>query len=206
MILSGFTMFNRVRRWLRRRPASTVYCRQGEANEFGDHVFLDGNTHIGHNNYFGNYVTVSKSTLGNYCSVGDRAVIGPGEHDVSSISTSAVFQEGDVYEAWTKEPCTIGSDVWIGTQAVVLRGVHVGHGAVIAANAVVTKNVPPYAIVGGVPARLIRFRFSEERIKQLLASQWFDKNLVDAKEDVRILSLEMNSSGKTGNANKQNAD
>lgn len=185
----NLTLLEKVRRRLRGQPASTVYCRQGEANEFGDHAYLDANTQIGHHNYFGNSVTVSKSTLGNYCSVGDRSVIGPGEHDVSSISTSAVFQNGSIYDAWTKEPCTIGSDVWIGTQAVVLRGVHVGHGAVIAANAVVTKNVLPYAIVGGVPARLIRFRFSEERIEQLLASQWFDKDLVEAKEAMRTLSL-----------------
>ena len=184
----SLTLFNKVLRRLRGQPASMVHCRQGEANEFGDFAFLDANTQIGHHNYFGNYVTISKSTLGNYCSVGDRAVIGPGEHDVSCISTSAVFQEGSVYDAWTKEPCTVGSDVWIGTQAVVLRGVHVGHGAVIAANAVVTKHVPPYAIVGGVPARLIRFRFSEERIEQLLASQWFDKTLVEAKEEMRKLN------------------
>ena len=194
MIPFGFTILNRMLRHLRGQPAGGVHCRQGEANEFGDHAFLDGNTQIGHHNYFGNYVTVSKSTIGNYCSVGDRAVIGPGEHDVSHVSTSAVFQDGSIYEAWTKEPCTIGSDVWIGTQAVVLRGVHVGHGAVIAANAVVTKDVPPYAIVGGVPARLIRFRFSEERIEQLLASRWFDKNLAEAKEAVRVLSFR-----KTGN-------
>ena len=183
------TIFAKILRRIRGVPVSTVYCRQGAENEFGDRAFLDANTTVGHHNYFGNFVTVSKSTVGNYCSVGDRAVIGPGEHDLSSVSTSAVFQSGSVYEAWTKKPCTIGSDVWIGTQAVVLRGVNVGHGAVIAANAVVTKDVPPYAVVGGVPAHLLRFRFPEERIEELLASAWFENDLPAAREAVAKLSI-----------------
>jgi acetyltransferase-like isoleucine patch superfamily enzyme len=72
------------------------------------------------------------------------------------------------------DPCAyIGHDVWIGDQAMIKRGVTIGHGAIVAARAVVTKDVPPYAIVGGVPARVIRYRFSEDLIERLLASQWW---------------------------------
>lgn len=67
----------------------------------------------------------------------------------------------------------IGHDVWIGDQAMIKRGVKVGHGTIIGARAVVTKDVPPYAIVGGVPAKVIRYRFTEEIIERLLASQWW---------------------------------
>lgn len=67
----------------------------------------------------------------------------------------------------------IGHDVWIGDQAMIKRGVTIGHGAIIGARAVVTKDVPPYAIMGGVPARIIRYRFDEKTIERLLASQWW---------------------------------
>ena len=68
----------------------------------------------------------------------------------------------------------IGNDVWIGYEAVVMAGVHIGDGAVVAARAVVTRDVPPYAIVGGVPARIIRMRFDERTIARLLETAWWD--------------------------------
>lgn len=71
----------------------------------------------------------------------------------------------------------IGSDAWIGAQCVILSGVNVGDGAVVAANSVVTKDVPPYAIVGGSPAKLIRYRFSEDIVDRLLKAQWWDRPL-----------------------------
>ena len=74
-----------------------------------------------------------------------------------------------------KKQLLIGSDVWIGANAVILRGVTVGNGAVIAAGAVVNKDVPSYAIVGGVPAKIIKFRFNDEIIKKLKESKWYDE-------------------------------
>ena len=77
--------------------------------------------------------------------------------------------------AWdNKGDIVIGNDVWIGYEAVVMAGVHIGNGAIIAAHAVVTKNVPPYTIVGGVPARPIRKRFDEEVIRMLETLKWWD--------------------------------
>ena len=77
--------------------------------------------------------------------------------------------------AWdNKGDIVIGNDVWIGYEAVIMTGVHIGNGAIIAARAVVTKDVPPYTIVGGVPARPIRKRFDEEVIRKLETLQWWD--------------------------------
>ena len=81
----------------------------------------------------------------------------------------------NVADAWdNKGDITLGNDVWIGYEAVILAGVTIGDGAIIGARAVVTRDVPPYAIVGGVPARLIRRRFDEATIESLLALQWWD--------------------------------
>lgn len=76
-----------------------------------------------------------------------------------------------------KQRTSIGHDVWIGARAVVMDGVRIGDGAVIAAGSVITKDVPPYAIVGGVPAKIIRHRFGEELIQQLLIAPWWDDDL-----------------------------
>ena len=77
--------------------------------------------------------------------------------------------------AWdNKGDIVIGNDVWIGYEAVIMAGVHIGNGAIIAARAVVTKDVPPYTIVGGVPARPIRKRFDEEVIRKLETLKWWD--------------------------------
>ena len=86
---------------------------------------------------------------------------------------------GNQTEATSKGDIIVDDDVWIGQRALIMSGVHIGQGAIIASGAVVTKDVPPYAIVGGVPARIIRFRFSEKIIKELL------------KIDYSMLSYEM---------------
>ena len=143
----------------------------------GSHTFL------GRNNF------VTKTTIGRYCSIGNNVSIGQGEHDLDRVSTSALFYT-NAYEQLTSKPCSIGHDVWIGVDALVLRGVHVGTGSVVAANAVVNKDVPPYAIVGGVPARVIRYRFSAEKIKQLLDSKWWERDLSEAKLVIKILESE----------------
>ena len=91
----------------------------------------------------------------------------------------------------TAGDCVIESDVWIGVDAVILRGVKVGVGAVIAANAVVTKDVQPYAIVAGVPARLIRYRFPENYQKHILASKWWQSDLEGAKALISGLEAEL---------------
>ena len=77
---------------------------------------------------------------------------------------------------WKNDDKTIiGNDVWVGYGATILRGVNIGNGAIIGAGAVVTKDVPPYAVVAGVPAKIIRFRFDDNKIDSLQKSNWWDK-------------------------------
>lgn len=110
-----------------------------------------------------------KLTIGNYCSIAENVCfILSGEHDYTRFSTfpfSAYFGEKEV-DAFSKGPITLEDDVWIGYGAIILSGVHIGKGAVIAAGSVISKDVPPYAIVGGYN-KLIRYRFSAEVIEKI---------------------------------------
>ena len=107
--------------------------------------------------------------MGRFCSIGRRCSIGAAAHQLSRISTHPDFENDH-----DNGPRTIlGHDVWVGDGPVILAGLTVGTGAVVAANAVVTKDIAPYSIMGGVPARLIRKRFGEDEINKLIASEWW---------------------------------
>jgi virginiamycin A acetyltransferase len=132
--------------------------------------------------------------IGRYCSIGQRVEIASWQHPTKRFTSSPItyvhrwpdiarreFGRDWQVQAWRElEPLpTIGNDVWIGDAALIGRGLHIGDGAVIATRAVVTKDVPPYAIVGGVPARIIKFRFPERQIKRLQEIRWWQYNFVD---------------------------
>lgn len=123
--------------------------------------------------------------IGKFCSIacGAKFLFASANHTQTSVSTypfPIFFKEwdldiGDVTSAWDhKGDIVIGNDVWIGYEAVVMAGVTIGDGAIIGARAVVTKDVPPYTIVGGVPARKIRRRFSDDVIARLQELKWWD--------------------------------
>ena len=127
--------------------------------------------------YIGGESKISNATIGKFCSFGPEIRIGLGRHPLYLKSTFPGFYSNNRYYGVDKEydnnepehlPVIIGNDVWVGTRAMILDGVSIGDGAVIAAGAVVTKDVPPYAIVGGVPAKIIKFRFDDKEIKRLL--------------------------------------
>lgn len=121
--------------------------------------------------------------IGQFCSISDEVVIGGAEHPIAWVSTSPVFQ--NVKHSGPKrkfsefdfegiKKTVIGNDVWIGRRAIIKAGVTVGDGVVIGSGSVVTKDIPPYAIVGGVPAKILKYRFGEETIKELLQSEWWN--------------------------------
>lgn len=139
---------------------------------------------IGAYSYIGNDTDVEYADIGKFCSIADHCRIGMGGHNLNLLSTSPIFTEAingtrsqwldhDVNAAEDKM-AVLGNDVWVGSHVLINGGVTVGHGAVIGAGAVVVKDVPPYAIVGGVPAKVIRYRFSQEVIEKLLEFEWWN--------------------------------
>ncbi|MDN7131955.1 CatB-related O-acetyltransferase [Halomonas sp. MC140] len=154
-------------------------------------VVLDGDFgmrgNIGAYSYIRSGCRLSPGTkvIGRYCSIAPDVVIGDGDHPVDWLSTHP-FQWGATglisrkvalelkKEIPLKSKIRVGHDVWIGSRAMIMRGVTVGNGAVIAAGSVVTKDVPPYAIVAGVPAKVIRYRFSEDVVQKLQVIKWWD--------------------------------
>lgn len=124
---------------------------------------------IGHGSYV-NSGSVDSADIGCWCSIGFAVQIGPTEHDITHASTSPVFQRrfqaGRATATVQPPPPQIGHDVWIGSGAIVLRGVKIGDGAVVAAGAVVTRDVAPYTVVAGVPARFLKGRFACEAQRQ----------------------------------------
>ena len=153
----------------------------------GSHV--DATSEIGANSYIGQNNFITRSKIGRYTSIANNVSIGQGEHNTSRISTSSIFYQSPWNEL-TTENCVIGNDVWIGVDAIVLRGVEVGTGSVIGANAVVTKNVPDFAVVAGVPARILRYRFPELQQEAILNSKWWDFEPTEAAEIIARLEKE----------------
>ncbi|WP_318484299.1 CatB-related O-acetyltransferase [Photobacterium leiognathi] len=147
---------------------------------------MSNDTIIGKYCYIGKNVYITKAQIGNYTSIANNVLIGQGEHDYNKISTSSLFYN-DEYEELTKESCIVGNDVWIGAGVIVLRGVTIGDGAVIGASAVVTKDIPPYSVACGVPARVIKKRFSDEFQNVVKASKWWCDDIDLARKKIEEL-------------------
>jgi hypothetical protein len=129
------------------------------------------------------------TTVGRYCSIADGCLVGPAQHPTDWLSSSPlpyqdIFNLGSPLDLpmTPSQHIEIGNDVWIGARVSIMGGVRIGHGAIIALGSVVTKDVPPYAIVGGVPARLIKYRLPETTIARLLVFQWWRFDLLAARQ------------------------
>lgn len=184
-------------------PAATLFPRTGDTQtiylkpaitdpniQVGDYTMYNDFVHdprdFQRNNVLYHYpVNGDKLVIGKFCSIacGARFLFTSANHTLRSLSTypfPLFFEEwgldkAHVAQAWdNKGDIVVGNDVWIGYEAVLLSGVTIGDGAIIGTRAVVTQDVPPYTIVGGVPAKPIRRRFDDATIDALLALRWWD--------------------------------
>jgi acetyltransferase-like isoleucine patch superfamily enzyme len=143
--------------------------------ELGDFTYIAGNT------------SISKTTIGKFCSIGPNCKIGLGKHPSNTFVSSHPIFFSDLKQAQISfadkkyfeefENITIGNDVWLGADIIVVDGVNISDGVIVAAGSVVTKDIPPYAIVGGVPAKIIKYRFEKDEIKKLIEMKWWDMDV-----------------------------
>ena len=157
---------------------------------WGHNVYIDRfcvlhDVDIGDYSYIGYRSQLQRTSIGKFCSIASDVKVSFGTHPTHLVSSSPVFYSNDnvLRTQWAPEtglsvhenPGTlVGNDVWIGMNAIVMGDLALGDGCIVAAGAVVTKDVPPYTIVGGVPAKTIRQRFSTEVINALVTIQWWD--------------------------------
>ena len=171
----------------------TVYLKNvigGAGIEVGDYTiyndFVNDPRDFEKNNVLYHYpINRDRLVVGKFCSIacGARFLFNSANHTLASLSSYPFpllfeewgLEEKNVADAWdNKGDIVVGNDVWIGYEAVILAGVRIGDGAVIGSRAVVTRDIPPYTIVGGVPARTIRKRFDDTVIARLLELRWWD--------------------------------
>ncbi len=166
---------------------------------FGQYNTLYRNTSInevklGDFTYIAENSKLSKTNVGKFCSIGPDCRIGIGKHPSNTfVSTHPIFfstlkqsQISFVDKNYFEEykEINIGNDVWIGANAIIVDGVNVSDGAIIAAGAVVTKDIPPFAIVGGVPSKIIKYRFTKSEIDKLLKIKWWNNEINVIKKNV----------------------
>jgi len=183
--------------------------RIGSWTEIGRNSRIVEST-IGDYTYDDGEVSIVYSEVGRYCSIANRVRINPGNHPMDRVTQHHMtYRRAQFGLAETDDPeffdwrrdhrCIIGHDVWIGHAAIILAGLRIGTGAVIAAGAVVTRDVEPYQIVAGVPARPKRKRFEDAVIRGLLRSEWWEwsrEELVDRWRDLCSVSGFLEKYGK----------
>nr|WP_314865785.1 CatB-related O-acetyltransferase [uncultured Flavobacterium sp.] len=141
------------------------------------------NSKIGFGSYIASFSVVNSTVIGKFCSIGPNFLCGYGIHPTNGISTSPIFystknQTGKSFTQKDKivenKPIFIGNDVFIGANVTVLDGVTINDGAIIGAGAVVVNDIPPYAIAVGVPAKIVKYRFTSDEINCFLKIKWWD--------------------------------
>lgn len=161
--------------------------------------------------YMGDKCVAVNAKIGPFCSIASYCCIGGGAHPTNLLSSSPVFYEGrnafrkhfSKIEFEEAKPVNIGADVWIGEKVFIKDGIKIGVGAVVGAQSIVTHDVPPYAIVGGVPAKIIRYRFDEETMNALIESEWWNLPEEKIKQFSTYLQDKQISKETVTNANNQ---
>ena len=193
----------------RREVIIGSHCQVSKSIFEGKKSVADGTTLSNCNFGYGSYINKNSSLsfvkIGRYCSIADNVYVGIGNHPINHVSTHPAFYYNTEKQiGWTYhkgEPLfdeiykypdgenfyqvIIGNDVWIGSHALLMGGIRIGDGAVIAAGSVVTKDVEPYSIVGGVPAKVIKMRFTEEQRASLLRIKWWNKSPIEIENSYR---------------------
>lgn len=186
-------------------PAVSLLCRIDNDSRVSKKARIYRGTQI-YKSSIGDYsYAAPKSKLidakvGKFCSIGHESCIGMGRHTLNKLSTSPIFTEknNSLGQKWVDkdksvipfQTINVGNDVWIGRNALIMGGVNIGNGAVVGAGAVVTKDIPPYAVVGGVPAKIIRYRFPEDIIKKLEEIQWWNLPEDILKSNIHLFQKE----------------
>lgn len=148
---------------------------------------------LGDYSYIASRSRLSKVSIGKFSCMGPEVIVGLGMHPARDfVTTHPAFFSPSCQAGFTFSSqaafqefanSKIGNDVWIGARAIILDGISIGDGAIIAAGAVVTKDVPPYAVMGGVPAKVLRYRFEPSEIDYLLTFRWWDKDFAWLNEN-----------------------
>jgi len=154
---------------------------------------------IGRGTYFAASTEVVRARLGGFCSIGQHVLIGGmDKHPTDRLSTHPCFYSSAMQANISlvanqhineELETNVGSDVWIGAASIVLSGVSIGNGAIVGAGSLVNRDVPPYAIVGGVPAKIIKYRFSPDQIEKLQEMAWWDWSLEKLSSEREIFGL-----------------
>lgn len=175
-----------------------IGCMIDAKSRFDYQVMLDDYTRIfdssfGRFSYIGPYSICINSDIGNFTSIGPGVKIGLGIHPLDKISTSPYFYDSSLYRSFVKakvmdnfDKTIIGHDVWIGANVMIAGGVKIGNGAIIGAGAFVNKDVDPYSIVVGIPAKVLKYRFKKETIDSIEKSKWWNWNITNLEQNASI--------------------
>ena len=185
-------------------PAVSLFAKIDNISKISRKAKVYGHVQVacstmGDYSYIGRHSRLIHAHVGKFCSIAGNCAIGMGSHSIKNISTSPIFtsKKNAIGKSWSHDnkfeeykTIEIGNDVWIGQRAMIMGGVHIGNGAVIGAGAIVTKDIPPYAIAVGVPAKVIKYRFSSNIIKELENIEWWYMNEDLLKENIKMFQNE----------------